>query len=266
RRRGEMRWVARIKTALEENQFRLHFQSMLALEPPNAVPQSHELLIRLVDGKGDLILPGAFMQAAERYQLMPLIDDWVIEHALRFLGQTLVPDARFAGHRFGINLSAESMRDGRLLDTIQQALRRHQVPATMLYFEITETAAISNLGSAVEFMRGLRELGCHLALDDFGSGMSSFSYLKHLPVDYLKIDGAFIKDIVNNPVDQAIVRAVQAIGQQMGLFTIAEYVETKAILECLRGMGIHYAQGHAIARPMPLEDLPVLLAPVAAAG
>jgi two-component system CheB/CheR fusion protein len=266
RRRGEMRWVARIKTALEENQFRLHFQSMLALDKTNAVPMSHELLIRLVDGKGDLILPGAFLQAAERYQLMPLIDEWVVDHALKFLGQTIVPDARFAGHKFGINLSAESMRDSRLLEQVQQALQRYQVPATMLYFEVTETAAISNLGSAVEFMRGLKDLGCTLALDDFGSGMSSFSYLKHLPVDYLKIDGSFIKDIVNNPVDQAIVRAVQAIGQQMGLATIAEYVENKAILECLRSMGVNFAQGHAIARPMPLEDFPMLQAGPTAAS
>ncbi|HUR39616.1 MAG TPA: EAL domain-containing protein [Verrucomicrobiae bacterium] len=257
RRRGEMRWVARIKTALEENRFCLHYMSIASLDGVSEA-RHHELLLRLVDAKGDVILPGTFLPAAERYQLMPQIDHWVIDHALRFLGEALRQAPELAQHRFGINLSGESLRDTQLLGKIQQLLTNHQVPPSMVYFELTETAAIANLGAAVEFMRGLKATGCQLALDDFGSGMSSFAYLKHLPVDFLKIDGSFIKDIVDNPVDQAIVRAVQAVGTQMGITTIAEYVETPAIREALRAMGLHYAQGYAIAPPADLADFPLL--------
>lgn len=264
RRRGEMRWVARIKTALEEDQFRLYYMSIAALR--GGPPRHHELLLRLVDAKGEVILPGAFLPAAERYQLMPQIDHWVIAHALRFLGAAVAAEPGLAEHRFGINLSGESLRDAHLLEFIQQALARHGVPPSMIYFEFTETAAIANLRAAGEFMHGLRELGCQLALDDFGSGMSSFSYLKHLPVDFLKIDGGFIKDVCKSAVDQAIVRAVQAVGDQMGLITIAEYVETVAIQDCLREMGIHYAQGHAVALPAPLEDFALVLRPQAASA
>jgi EAL domain-containing protein (putative c-di-GMP-specific phosphodiesterase class I) len=229
-------------------------------------PHHHELLLRLVDTKGDLILPGQFLPAAERYQLMPLIDHWVINHALQFIGTTVAPNPELQRHRFGINLSGESLRDPRLLEFIQQGLAKHCVPPSMIYFEFTETAAIANLGAAVEFMRGLKDMGVQLALDDFGSGMSSFSYLKHLPVDFLKIDGSFIKEVVDNPVDQAIVRAVQAVGSQMGIATVAEYVESTAIKECLRGMGIQYAQGYAIATPVALEDFALLNRPLAASA
>ncbi|HUR39615.1 MAG TPA: EAL domain-containing protein [Verrucomicrobiae bacterium] len=265
RRRGEMRMVTRIKTALEENRFRLQYMSIAPLD--GAIePRHHELLLRMLDSRGELILPGTFLPAAERYQLMPLIDRWVIDHALRFLGEALKQAPGLAQHCFGINLSGESLRDSQLLDTIRQWLAQHAVPASMVYFELTETAAIANLGAAVEFMRGLKALGCQLALDDFGSGMSSFAYLKQLPVDYLKIDGGFIKDIVENPVDQAIVRAVQSVGSQMGIATIAEYVETPAIREALRTMGLHYAQGYAIAFPADLADFPLLRQPRAAAS
>ena len=262
RRRGEMRWVARIKSALEENQFRLHYMSLARLDREEP-PRHHELLLRLVDARGELILPGVFLPAAERYQLMPHIDHWVIEHALEFLGRSVAASPELSAHRFGINLSGESLRDSQLLGRVQEGLARHAVPASMLYFEFTETAAIANLGAAYEFMRGLKEMGCQLALDDFGSGMSSFSYLKHLPVDFLKIDGSFVKDLPDSPVDQAIVRAVQAVGEQMGIATVAEYVESAEIKECLRTMGIHYAQGLAIAAPLPLEDFGALNRPLA---
>jgi diguanylate cyclase (GGDEF)-like protein/PAS domain S-box-containing protein len=257
RRRGEMRWVARLKTALDENLFRLHYMSIAPLAD-DAAPRHHELLLRLADTKGELILPGAFLPAAERYQLMPLIDHWVIGTAFRFLGDAVARAPALRDHRFGINLSGESLRDAQLLDFIRDELARHRLPASMVYFEFTETAAIANLGAAVEFMRGLRDLGCQLALDDFGSGMSSFSYLKHLPVDFLKIDGGFIRDVVANPVDQAIVRAVQAVGTQMGIPTIAEYVESDAIREYLKTLGVRYAQGYAVAMPAPIEEFPLL--------
>ncbi|MGH9531596.1 MAG: EAL domain-containing protein [Terriglobales bacterium] len=268
RRRGEMRWVARLRHAIEENHFRLHYQSIAALNAPEtathgASPTSHELLIRLADAKEGLILPGAFLPAAERYHLIYAVDQWVVDNAMRYLGQALRSHPELAHHHFGINLSGDSLHEEGLLSHIEQAFSRHGVPPGMIYFEVTETAAISNLSAASEVMRGIKRLGCRLALDDFGSGMSSFSYLKNLPVDYLKIDGSFIRDIVKNPVDQAIVRAAQAVGRALGIATVAEFVETTEILELLRGMGVGFAQGYAIARPAPLESFP-LLQPAAA--
>jgi len=262
RRRGEMRWVARLKAALEEDQFRLHYMSIAPLAGGPAL--HHELLLRLADGKGELVLPGTFLPAAERYHLMPQIDHWVIRNAIRRVGELRARQPDLARHRFGINLSGESLRDPRLLELVRDALCRHEVPGAMVYFEFTETAAIANLGAAVEFMRGLRDLGCQLALDDFGSGMSSFSYLKRLPVDFLKIDGSFIRDVVDDAVDQAIVRAVLAVSQQMNIPTMAEYVESEGIRGYLAGLGIQYGQGYAIARPTPIEQFGAAALPEAA--
>jgi diguanylate cyclase (GGDEF)-like protein/PAS domain S-box-containing protein len=256
RRRGELRWVARLKTAIEESRFRLHFMSIAPLA--GGPPSHHELLLRLADARGQLVLPGAFLPAAERYQLMPLIDRWVIARAAARLGAAVTREPALARHRFGINLSGESLRDPQLLAFVRDTLARHALPPAMLYFELTETAAVANLGAAAALMGGLRALGCQLALDDFGSGMSSFSYLKQLPVDFLKIDGSFIRDVVSNPVDQAIVRAVHAVGRQMSLPIVAEYVENEAIRDWLAALGIEFGQGYAFGRPAPLEEFPAL--------
>jgi len=252
RLRGEMRWVARLRRALEENQFCLHYQPIASLRSGD-VPMHHELLVRLRE-KGGMVLPGVFIPAAERYHLMSGVDRWVVEHALRYIGDVIARNPAWSGHRFGINLSGESLRSRELLGHIEQALVRSGAPPSNVYFEVTETAAVGNLAAAISFMQRMRELGCHMALDDFGSGMSSFSYLKHLPVDYLKIDGSFIKDVVHNKVDQCIVRAACAVGQELGIATVAEWVENAETLECLRTMGIDYAQGYAIGRPRPLEE------------
>jgi diguanylate cyclase (GGDEF)-like protein/PAS domain S-box-containing protein len=257
RRRGEMRWVARLRQALEEDRFRLHFQTIAPLD--GGAPACHELLLRLLDDDGKLVMPGAFIPAAERYQLMPALDTWVIHHLLRFLGQALPGLDALRHHRFGINLSGESLRDPNMPGSIRQATARHGVPPQMLYFEITETVAISNMAAAAEFIGGLKCHGCRFALDDFGSGMSSFAYLKHLPVDYLKIDGGFIRDIRSNPVDEAIVRAINSVAQRMGIATVAECVEDEPTLELLRAIGINHAQGYGVHRPQPLEELPALL-------
>jgi len=256
RKRGELRWVARLKSAIEEDRFRLHYMSIAPLAGGPAT--HHELLLRLADARGALVAPGAFLPAAERYQLMPLIDRWVIARASAQLGAAVARQPALARHRFGINLSGDSLRDPQLLDGVRDALARHAVPPSMIYFEFTETAAIANLGAAVAFIHGLRALGCEFALDDFGSGMSSFTWLKRLPVDYLKIDGSFIRDVVHNPVDQAIVRAVLAVGAQLGIPAVAEYVENEAIRRCVQGLGVHYAQGHAIGLPAPLEAFPAV--------
>jgi diguanylate cyclase (GGDEF)-like protein/PAS domain S-box-containing protein len=252
RRRGEMRWVARLRRAVEDDQFQLFYQSIAALDHLEQEPLRHEILLRMEDGTGGVILPGVFVPAAERYHLMSVVDAWVVEHALRLLAAEIVPRPELHAHRFGINLSGESLRSRELLERIEQAIARHGVPPTMLYFEITETAAITNLGAAIAFMERLQALGCHMALDDFGSGMSSFSYLKHLPVDYLKIDGSFVRDIVRNRVDQSIVRAAHTVGEELGIATVAEHVETPETLKCLRDIGVAYGQGFAIARPAPL--------------
>jgi Amt family ammonium transporter len=256
RRRGELRWVARLKAALDEDRFLLHAMSIARLADADAAPpRHHELLLRLAARDGRLIPPGAFLAVAERYQLMPQVDRWVIDHALRWLGQAVVRTPDLRGHRFGINVSGESLRDARFAEFVERALVRHRVPPAMAYFEFTETAAIANLDAAREFMRSLKALGCQMALDDFGNGMSSFTYLKHLPVDLLKIDGSFVRDLVRNPVDQAIVRAVHAVGTQMGIATVAEYVEDAPTRDCLREIGVQYGQGYAIARPAALDSI-----------
>ncbi len=260
RLRGEMRWVARLRQALEEDQFRLHYQSIAELQRANGPPTKHELLLRLQDSKGELILPGAFLPAAERFHLIADVDLWVVDRALAQIGQMLAANPALRGHRFGINLSGETVRDERIMPAIEQGLARHRVPAEMIYFEITETVAIANLRAASGFMQGLRQLGCRLALDDFGSGMSSFSYLKNLPVDYLKIDGAFIKGIVDSRVDQAIVRAALAVARELRIATVAEWVESDSIVECIRAIGVDYGQGFAIAKPIPLDKLLTLRA------
>ena len=251
RRRSELRWVARIKRALEEDRFRLHFMSIAPLAGGPA--RHHELLLRLAGREGAIIGPDAFLPVAERHQLMPQVDRWVIGRALAFVGR-LAREPALRAHCFGINLSGDSLRDTGLLGCVRENLARHRVPPSMVYFEFTETAALASLGAAAEFMGGLRALGCALALDDFGAGMSSFTYLKHLPVDFVKIDGGFIRDLPGSRVDQAIVRAVLNVGAQLGIEAIAEYVESEAIERCLRGMGVHYGQGYAIARPRPLEE------------
>jgi diguanylate cyclase (GGDEF)-like protein/PAS domain S-box-containing protein len=256
RRRTEMRWVARLRQALEEDRFRLHFQSIAPLAGGEA--RGHELLIRLLDDDGKLVMPGAFIPAAERYQLMPALDAWVVRHLARSLGSLLQRCPALRQHRFGINLSGESLRDPNMPGDIRQAAARHGLPPQMLYFEITETAAISNMATAVEFIAGLRQHGFRFALDDFGNGMSSFAYLKHLPVDYLKIDGGFVRDLAANPVDEAIVRAINAVAQRMGIATVAECVEDARTMDLLRSIGIDHVQGYAVHRPRPLEELPLL--------
>ncbi len=261
-RRGEVGWVGRLRSALEEDQFRLYFQSIgtLATDPPELV--HHEVLLRLRNEGGELVSPGQFIAVAERYQLMSAIDGWVLDRTLKLLGRHLITHPGLAQHCVGINLSADSIRGPQLAEKIRQCLAKYRVPPQMIYFEITETAAISDMQAAAAFMGELRQIGCRLALDDFGSGMSSFTYLKNLPVDFLKIDGSFIRDLEKSSLDQSIVRAIHSVGRNMGIKTVAEYVESPSVLKRLREIGIDYAQGYAVAKPLPLEDLPDLVMPV----
>ena len=252
-RQGEMHWVARIHSALEEGRFCLYAQPIVPIDGHSTHSGHYEVLIRMRDEAGALVPPNKFIPAAERFGLMPRIDRWVVNQVFNLIGreyETLVP----GGYCFAINLSGGSVNDADTLAYIGEKLEEFRIPAGMISFEITETAAIANLASAGHFIRTLKQAGCRFSLDDFGSGLSSFAYLKNLPVDYLKIDGAFVRDLASDPIDRAMVQAINQIGQVMGLMTIAEFVENDQVLGLLREIGVDFAQGYGIARPTPLAD------------
>ena len=244
--------LARLKDALNKNSFELYAQPIVALSGHAEQPLHYELLLRLLDRRNQVIAPEAFIPTAERYGLITAIDRWVIHTALRDAGAVLggLPKPGIV-----INLSGTSLNDPSLLNFVRDQLTRSSVPANRICFEITETAAINSLMQAAELIKAIKAMGCRFALDDFGSGLSSFAYLKHLPVDYLKIDGSFVRNMVQDTVDQAIVAAMNRIGHLMGIQTIAECVETAAIVEMLKGLGVDYAQGYTIGRPRPLQSI-----------
>ncbi|MFN2309205.1 MAG: EAL domain-containing protein [Gammaproteobacteria bacterium] len=247
---GEMHWVQRIKQALEKDRLVLYQQPIAALQG-QAGGLHAEILVRMLDEDGSQILPMAFIPAAERYNLMGEIDRWVVRTTLDIL-EASVFCATPGACTLAINLSAQSLCDDEFLPFLLNELHRHPLEPCHLCFEITETCAIGNLDRAKHFITTLRARGCRFALDDFGSGLSSFGYLKSLQVDYLKIDGSFVRDIEHDPMDLALVEAINQIGHVAGMQTIAEYVETPAIVEILRRLGVDYAQCHAIAPPRPL--------------
>jgi diguanylate cyclase (GGDEF)-like protein len=252
RRRGEMEWVGRLTRAMEEDQLLLYFQPIVALGN-DGMPPHYELLLRLENGE-EPIMPMAFIPAAERYQLMPQLDRWVIEHALARCANGLLKMPS-DGTVIGINLSGASLSDARFQSFIRDILKQHPQAAPRLCFEITETAAMSNLDSVLSLIQDLKALGCHFALDDFGSGLSSFAYLQSLTVDYIKIDGAFVRDMVRDPVDAAMVEAIAKVARIMGIYTVAEFVEDDATVQALRALGVDYAQGNHFARPRPIAEL-----------
>jgi diguanylate cyclase (GGDEF)-like protein/PAS domain S-box-containing protein len=255
-RRGEMQWVHRLRQGLENNSFDLYCQAIVPLgEEASPSARFYEILVRVQDE--DLVLPAAFIPAAERYHLMPSIDRWVIRTVFSMLEEH---QARSGGGepgsaRFAINLSGQSLGDEKFLDFVMQQFAQHRISPASICFEITETAAIANLARARDFIARLKSMGCRFALDDFGSGLSSFGYLKSLSVDYLKIAGDFIEGMVEDPVDHAMVEAINQIGHVMGLTTIAESVENAPILNSIREMGVDYAQGLGIDTPKPLHQV-----------
>jgi diguanylate cyclase (GGDEF)-like protein/PAS domain S-box-containing protein len=254
-RQGEMQWVSRITSALEDGRFRLYGQAIVPLVPRGVERARVEVLLRMVDRNGDLIAPGAFIPAAERYNLMGAVDRWVVREVVSLYAAN---QASGWSPIASINLSGASLGDPSMLAFVREQLARHDLSPESLCFEITETAAIANLSLAAHFIRELKAMGCWFALDDFGSGMSSFAYLQSLPVDSLKIAGAFLRHIESDPVEYAMVEAIHRVGHVMRLKTVAEGVESLDTLETLRRIGVDYAQGYAIAEPRPLEELVAL--------
>ncbi|MEO1767903.1 EAL domain-containing protein [Thiobacter aerophilum] len=250
RRYGEIEWVNQLTRAFEENRFLLYFQEIHPL-PLGQTCRRREILLRMLDEEGRLVPPMAFIPAAERYNLMPTLDRWVVRNTFAWLAQNreaLCPEAVLS-----INLSGQSLGDEDFADFVLDQLKQQYIEARHVCFEITETAAITNLSRALRLMNTLRAVGCAFSLDDFGSGMSSFAYLKNLPVDSLKIDGAFVRDMLTDPVDFAMVEAIARIGHVMGLATIAEYVENDETVRHLTALGVDYAQGYGVHRPEPLS-------------
>lgn len=251
-RAGEMGWVQRLHRALERDRFCLYAQPIVSLGRDRDAGH-FEILLRLRDDAGSLVPPASFIPAAERFGLMPLLDRWVVRHTLAALGDHRRQTGTVTGSICGINLSGTSINDATFLPFLRDQFALNGVSPASICFEITETSAIANLEAAGQFIGALREMGSSFALDDFGSGMSSFSYLKSLPVDYLKIDGGFVRDMLNDRSDRAMVEMVNHIGHVMGKKTIAEFVESPQILEALRSIGVDYAQGYALGRPEPFE-------------
>lgn len=246
RRRGEMQWLTKIHNTLKEDRFKLAIQPVKPID--NSADCIHyEVLLRMEDEEGKLVAPTSFLPAAERYDMMPVIDRWVITTSFSNISKKTHPSITAV---YNINLSGQTLRDDDILTFIREQIENHHISPQTLCFEITETAAIANLGSAIELIAELKTLGCKFALDDFGSGLSSFAYLKKLPVDYLKIDGTFVHDALNNQLDRAIVSAINTIGHEMGLKTVAEYVDTEETLSLMKQLGVNYAQGYAIEKPV----------------
>ncbi|MBA3564390.1 MAG: EAL domain-containing protein, partial [Gammaproteobacteria bacterium] len=248
RRQGEVQWVARVQSALRENRFHLLAQPIVALAEDASGTQHYELLLRMRDENGRVVPPGAFLPAVERFNLAMRLDDWVVGHAFQQVEGSL--SLLGPNGRFFINLSGESLSDKHFLPMLLGRLDKSRVPPDRVCFEITETAAIANLVQANKLIETLRKLGCQFGLDDFGSGVSSFAYLKALAVDYVKIDGVFIKTLAEDPVDFEMVRSINDIAHVMGKKTIAESVESEQVLAELQAIGVDYAQGYALGEPM----------------
>ena len=250
---GDMQWVTKINLALENNNFCLYAQEI----SPNVASVErglhYEVLLRMLGDNGEIIAPNAFLPAAERYHLVTKIDCWVIEHQFEYLSKH--PDHLAMIKLCSINISGPSLTAPGFQQVVINSLNKYQIPANKICFEITETAAISNLSDANAFIDAMHKMGCRFALDDFGTGLSSFAYLKYLPVDFLKIDGVFVKGIVEDPIDYAMVKSIHEVACVMGKKTVAEFVENSDIQLKLKEIGVHYTQGYGIAKPCPIEEL-----------
>jgi diguanylate cyclase (GGDEF)-like protein/PAS domain S-box-containing protein len=258
-RHREMHWVSKLTRACDEGSFELFYQPVVPIGASSREHEHFELLLRLRDENGGLVAPAEFIPAAERYNVMPSIDRWVVGQTLDRVVHRI--DSGVSPYTVAVNLSGTSLNDERFLEYLIAELSARDLAPGAMCFEITETAAIANLGNVVYFMRELKTRGCHFALDDFGNGLSSFMYLKTLPVDYLKIDGQFIENVTRDPVDRSMVEAICQVGKAMGIQTIAERVESAEVLAELGRLGIGFAQGFHIAKPRSTAAFPYLKAP-----
>ncbi|MGB5247013.1 MAG: EAL domain-containing protein [Woeseia sp.] len=252
-RSEEIEWIGRIQQALRDDMFVLHCQPVLPIRDETQ-PEHFEMLVRMLDENGEILSPALFMPAAERYQLMPQLDRWVIRNSLAEL-KSHWAEIGPSGAVFCINLSGQSLTNSGFLAFIAQELETSGIAPAQICFEITETAAISNIDEAIEFIAVLQDIGCRFALDDFGAGLSSFGYLKVLPVNYLKIDGSFIRELNTDRFSASMVNAICQIGRTMGLSMIAEYVGDAATVDKLREIGVDYGQGFFLGKPQPLTEV-----------
>ena len=249
----ETSWIQKIKNAINDNKFELYCQEIININPAYETLKTVEVLIRLND-KDEIICPDSFISTAERYNLMPMIDEWVISNTFNFIKN--YRKKHKTDIRVAINLSGQSLSEDSVLNLITSMLRKNKIiKKECICFEITETAAIANLSKAIEFIAEVKLMGCRFSLDDFGSGLSSFSYLKNMPVDNIKIDGIFIRDIHIDPINRIFVESIHNISKIMGIKTTAEYVENAEILNCVKSIGIDYAQGYHISKPVPVKEL-----------
>lgn len=252
RRQGEMHWVHRITDALEQKNLVLYGQPIRPVSPLVKVNPRYEILVRLIDETGNIVPPNAFLPAAERYNLMSVIDRYVIEESVRILANSEKFGRKIS---FNVNLSGQSLNDEAFPDFMHEVLHKYDFDPASLTLEITETAAVANFSMASRLLGALKSYGCQFALDDFGSGLSSFAYLKNIPVDFIKIDGSFVRDIIDDKTDRAFVRSIAQIASIMGLQSVAEYVENGRIASKLQELGIDYMQGHHVGIPVPLPAL-----------
>ncbi|MDJ0837925.1 MAG: EAL domain-containing protein [Acidobacteriota bacterium] len=263
--RRQMQWVVRINEALEHDRFCLFCQSIAPVSSSGMDDYLHfEVLLRMLDQDGKILSPGTFIPAAERFHLMGKVDRWVVENTFNWLTRHPLQLARTS--MCSINLSGPSLGDQAFLGFVEASLNRSGIPPGKVCFEITETAAIGDLSNAVSFIDSMRRLGCHFAIDDFGSGLASFSYLKSLDVDYVKIDGSFIRDIDTTPVDLAMVKSINDVGRLMGKKTIAEFVENESVRRTVHELGVDFAQGYAVDKPRPIEEFFAARMPMARAN
>ncbi|MCK5263069.1 MAG: EAL domain-containing protein [Gammaproteobacteria bacterium] len=249
----ELSWVADIETSLKDQRFKLYIQAIAHIDTKNT-DRMYEVLLRLKDDDGNIISPGEYIPAAERFNLMHAVDIWVVHETIEKIN-ALSQSGRSKVPQIFINLSANSITDPDFCDYVLDLLKHYSIPKYSICFEITETAAIKNMEQAISFITRLKKAHCLFALDDFGSGMSSFTYLKNLPVDYLKIDGSLVNKMDKNKSDQAMVAAINQIGQVMNIKTIAEHVESQTILSGLNEIGVTYAQGYYIGKPFSIDEL-----------
>ncbi|UCD67626.1 MAG: EAL domain-containing protein [Betaproteobacteria bacterium] len=252
-RHGEMEWVARIQKALDEDRFVIYSQDIVPVHGRSQGGTHCELLVRMLNETGDIVPPMAFIPSAERYGLMPSIDRWVLRNALAIMTRVSAIDGRESISMCSINLSGATIGDETFLEYVREQVALFDVPRNLICFEVTETAAIANLERAFHFIEELKALGCSFSLDDFGSGMSSFGYLKHLPVDFIKIDGSFVKDMAEDRIDRSMVEAINNVGHVMGKQTIAEFVDSDLVMRALQEIGVDYAQGYWLGKPKPFE-------------